>query len=44
MTNAKKALKMMLDNRVDTAKCSRQCCKHTQWPIPKDIETKRRYD
>lgn len=40
MTNTKKALKMMLHSKIDTTKCSKQCCKHTQWPVPKELRPK----
>jgi hypothetical protein len=32
---------------LDTNKCSQQCCKHTQWPVPfntKDPNTKDEFD
>jgi hypothetical protein len=25
---------------IDNNMCSKQCCKHTQWPVPHDIKTK----
>ena len=38
MTNTKNALKIIMHDKIDTNKCSKQCCKHTQWPLPKEIQ------
>ena len=40
MTNTKNALKMIMHDKIDTNICSKQCCKHTQWPLPKEIQHK----
>jgi hypothetical protein len=40
-----KKLKEGLDNipeikKLDKNRCSKQCCKHVQWPVPHDAKTK----